>query len=88
MSRRPIVSATRPLQLDAAQVAAAVGDGLKVAFTYRRGCRRRIMKGLLKVRGCSCCGIFADITGSQTFRYITFPNIFSTFHTHCHGQHD
>ena len=76
----PIVHAGRALKLDASQIDAAILGKLKVAFAYRDGRKRRIKKGLLRVYGCPCCGIYADVVGARTWRYITFTNIFSLFH--------
>ena len=45
MSKRPIIHADKPLRIDSEQARIAVGEGLKVAFFYRDGRRRRIMKG-------------------------------------------
>lgn len=86
---KPIVHAGKPLKLTAEQVDAAVSGGLKVALAYRDGRKRRIMKGSLRVYGCPCCGIFADVNGSlSSNRYVTFTNLFSLFHDKLTASHD
>lgn len=80
MSKRPIIHADKTLRLDREQTKAAVGEGLKVAFSYRDGRRRRIMKGRLKVHGCDCCGIFASVQGAtREIRFVSFTNLYSLF---------
>jgi hypothetical protein len=82
MSKRPIVKEGGTLRLTEEQAAAAVAGGLPVSYSYRSGCRRRIMKGRLVVRGCQCCGIFADISTKdpeKQKRFVNFYNIYSMF---------
>lgn len=86
---KPIVHAGRALKLDASQIDAALAGQLKVAFAYRDGRKRRIMKGHLRVYGCPCCGIFAEVKGANACaRYINFTNLFSMFHSRLIPGHD
>ena len=86
---KPIVHAGRALALSPAQVDAAISGELKVALAYRQGRKRRIRKGLLRVYGCPCCGIFADVIGVNTQRrYVNFTNLFSLFRDRLIPAHD
>jgi len=86
---KPIVHAGRALTLSPAQADAAISGELKVALAYRQGRKRRIRKGLLRVYGCPCCGIYADLRGANAqIRHVSFTNLFSLFHTRLIPAHD
>lgn len=82
MSKRPIVKEGGMLRLTEGQIAEAMKEGLSVSYVYRKGCRRRIMKARLHVRGCDCCGIFTDIRTNNPEKqavFATFVNTYSIF---------
>lgn len=86
-----IVRAGTALKLNAEQRDAALAGQLKVAFAYKDRRRRRVKSGLLRVYGCPCCGIFADVNGTASgmqHRYVNFTNLFSLFHDRLIPAHD
>jgi len=86
---KPILHAGKALRLTPSQVDAAISGQLKVSLAYRQGRKRRIHKGRLRVYGCPCCGIFADVAGANTARrYVDFTNLFSLFHDRLIPAHD
>jgi len=88
---KPLIRAGTQLKLNPEQRDAAIAGQLKVSFAYKDRRKRRVKKGLLRVYGCPCCGIFADVNGTASdmqHRYVDFTNLFSLFHDRLMPAHD